>query len=277
MSYDILYRKAFIKVNEKEVIPFYESGSNNSYEASNPNKRSRCWHTESYHTKGGFIISNEELIKKIEAERDNLAERYKDQNEQYFDDKFFYFTSLKVNGKRNTTFNDYKNYYLNGIKNSMTIEEYEEKNVQFVMYPNIYNVEKAKEKGIVIKPAVLFESTEHMLKTIKEFTEFYKDTNVRCNIELVSEWAYDMMLRDKKWERKIKKSNKPKKPALTNNYWTITVNKDGSEGAYLYKMTRYGYKYCYYPAKKFETENKANSYLKRIRKTNSFGIKFISN
>lgn len=269
MSYDILYRKAFIKVTIDSVIPVYESGSNNCYDVvgRGRERRARDWHNDTFHTKGNFVVNNDDLIKSIDDFRLNTIERYSD----YSDDKFGWFTAISIYGKHtsNTTFGNYRGFYTDGVKKAKTIEEYLLYNVKFSLCAYKYDfVKYTDETGIEKKPDVIFESTEHMLKSIGEYTEFYKGTDVHLYIHISNDWCFDSMLRNEKKKRVMRP-----KVDLKENYFVIRV----VSGGFFAKFTKNGYKYSFSMSnavKKFETKKKAETFHSKMRGSERFEVMY---
>ena len=272
MSYDILYRKAFIKVDDNSVIPVYESGSNNCYEVTgrgSRERRARDWHNETFLTKGKFVIENDALLTNIDDNRLCVKNQYPD----YSDEKFGWFTALSIGNKHtsNTTFGNYRGFYVGGIKKAKTIEEYLAYNVRFCLCAYRYDFTKyTSETGIIKKPDVIFESTEHMLQCIADYSEFYKGTDVHLYIRLSNDWCLDDMLKSNKKIR-VKKE----KVILKNNYYAIRVI---SNGGFFAKFTKNGFKYSHWDSpyiKKFATKKQAEGFHSKMRISERFEVTFV--
>lgn len=271
MSYGILYRKAFIKVDDNLIIPVLESGDNNVYDVCGRGreKRSRDWYNHKFHTKGAFMIDKNDLLKNIEYNRLEVKSR----EEDYKDESFGWFTSVSLYGKHTSTtsFNDYRNFFLNGIKKGKTIEEYLLYDVKFSLRVYKYDFEKyTSETGIERLKDVIFQSTEHMLQSIAEYSDFYKGTDVLLYIRVVNDFALENITRELKKAR-VKKEKK----VLTNNFYVLC---SVVSGGYFIKLTKYSYKYTNYIngfVKKFETEKQAQNFHSKMRSSESFEIKYI--
>lgn len=288
MSYSIYYDKCFIKVVNKEMnsevyMPFILSGDNNVYECGigGKQRRARDWHNQTYHVKnGGFFATKDEIIESIMAERNDLIERHKGADAindiPYTDEQFGWFTALAIGGKTcgNTTFSTYKNFYLKGIKDALTIEEYiQQLNIRFKIHCYVWDEVKFKaETGLEVKPDVVFESTEHMLSLIDEYKSYYKG-NTQMSIYITNYGSYSINNRKPKGVRTVS----TKKTELTNNYWTIAYE----ENYYFAKFTKYGFRYGYRPFKKFATEKEAIRFHSKMKdrmlpkEFNNFSVKFI--
>ena len=274
MSTDIIYNRAFIKVDNERVIPIIEAGSSNCYEASGRNpKRARSWCNDCgfANYRDGFVIGNEALKKAIDdfrQERINSANEYvKEHGESwaYDDGNFGYHTGIRFYGKKKCTFTMFKNFYLNGIKQAKTIEEYRELGIHFNIHVNSWD-KKAEfaDKGIEYKEAVTFISTEHMLSTIKEFVDYYEPYGISLYI---GESGLN-------WNKKKLKQPKVKKAKTCKVVNEVFVLE--SDCGYFIKQLRWGYRYSYftsYNAKKFETEKQANAFHKRMKNKDNFKVR----
>lgn len=118
MSYDIFYRKQFIKVSNTEVIPFFEAGSSNCYDCglkrNRVGRRSRSWCNQKINNK--IIVTNDELLKYVEDYQESLIKRgiewsknENDETYQYNPNCFGYHASLSIKGysTRKTTYAQY--------------------------------------------------------------------------------------------------------------------------------------------------------------------------
>jgi hypothetical protein len=253
MSTDILYRKAFIKVNNNLVIPMYEGGSSNCTMYKNGREvKARDWSNDTYHSKGNIIINNDDLLKSIDNYRDNHLVN----KDGYKDDDFGWYTALRIYGKTRTTFSDYKNYYKNGIKNSKTIEEYADLNVYFTLQLSSYF--NYVEAGLEQKPSITIKSTEHLINVVNEYVEYYKGTKCPCYIT-VSGFMMDNMFSNQKM---VKRCTRIKKPIPTEFYTVVT-----EMGTYFVRNTKYGYKHsCFSITKKFKTEKECNRFIENQKK-----------
>lgn len=268
MSYDILYRKQFVKVDDKHVIPMVEIGSNNVWEMDNK-RRARSWNNiELGRTFNSIIVSNEQLLANIDRIRESEIDKTKDRTEEddkYTDNRFGYFTAMALYGRstRGTTFGQFKGFYKSGIEGAMTVEELKENGISVSLYPTPYAREAAEKAGLEMKPRVCFATTEYMLAIVKEYTEYYKDSGVNLWCSLNGDYNIDWLEKQRKIARKKAKTPKVKKEV--SEYYVIHTG----EG-YFIKNTKYGYKYSHYSDsylnKRLETEKKAESFLAKLKK-----------
>lgn len=283
MSYDIFYKKQFIKVSNTQVIPFIEMGSNNLWESDN-NRRVRSWCNCRANTDGQIIVDNTTLLANIEAYRERLIERNKDRTDTVYEDKSFgWFTAISMYGKSTatTTFNDYNNIYKSGIKGALTIEQLSELcGVGIRIHVYCSDEKKIKENGFEVKPDVYFESTEHMLDTIKEYTEYYTGVN-ECTVYILGySGSMDRLFEKKRMQNLIAKSakRKAKTPVTVDAFYVLEAIVH-TIPAYLIKNIKNGFRYSHYASngytKKFVTEKEANTYLKRLKNKEKFTVKKI--
>jgi hypothetical protein len=278
MSYDIIYNRQFIKVDEQQVIPFLEMGSNNCYEATGTGrKRARDWGNSFGLTNGKMIVKGEDLLKEIDKLEEETKERCIQNTQQYGEGweynpkRFGYHTGVAFYGRHtsSTSFNSFKSYYKNGINEAMTIEELLENDIRITI--NVYRWldEDITSKGLEIKPPVTFTSTQHMMDTIKEYEEYYGNKAtlyLRCN----GGWLIERM--KKRITQSKKTQKKEKKPIEVNDFFVLKCKEFSAH--YLVKNTRSGYRYSgfIYNSKKFIDEKSAQKFLNNMRNKDLFFI-----
>jgi len=123
MSYEIIYDKQFVKVNDKTFIPMILAGSNNCYEwsPSGKERRARSWWNFSYLLGGKLAGSLEGMLKIQENYREGLLERH---GEEYDDNSFGYYSSLSINGGGcNATYGQYTGISKTGCAKALTVEQ----------------------------------------------------------------------------------------------------------------------------------------------------------
>ena len=187
MSYTILYAKQFIKVDDENVIPFMLMGDNNVYEGT---KRARDWQRTHFFGKK-LVVSKKTIEDTIDNLRTESIERCNEYVEEYddtwaYDDsRFGYHVGIAISGKHTskTTFKMFKNFYMNGVKNAKTIEELAKLGCSIAIRVSHWDAEKIKKEGLEIKPTVAFTSTQHMIDTIREYEEYYKEINVNLYLD----------------------------------------------------------------------------------------------
>lgn len=266
MSYDIFYRKLFIKVSDTEVIPFYEAGSSNCYDCGTRNKigrRSRDWQNRTIN--GKTIVQHSEVLSYVTDYEKSLIEHYNDSHDdsQYTPNCFGWFTGLSIGGKSTskTTYSDYKNFFMGGIKKAKTIEELVENNIVISLNVSPYSKDKIEGYGLEMKPIVHFNSTQQLIDTINEYTEYYKNVPNCFYLTTVSEYSIGRFLKN----NSIKRVKKEKQLVTLKEYYVIQCPNSGI----LAKLTRYGYRYSFYvsnSSKIFASFKQAESYLKRMNR-----------
>lgn len=268
MSYDIFYRKQFIKISNTETIPFFEAGSSNCYDAGSRNrigKRSRSW--DNQRINGKVIVSNDEIIKHVKDYQESLIKRGKQNSDEYKDDSwlynknhFGYYAALSIKGytTAKTTYKHFLNFYKGGIKAAKTIEELKDNNINIELVVSPYSEKKIIELGLERKSIVSLKTTEQLVELIKEYDEYYKDVPSCFYLTSASEWGFKTYLKNNKQRR----MRKEKELITLKEYYVIKC----PNGGILSRLTNGGYKYvdnlAYYNSVKiFKTEKQANTFL----------------
>ena len=273
MSYDIIYNRQFIKVDENRVIPFLEMGSSNCYELSN-RKRARSWGNSFGFTNGEIIANNEDILKEIDDYEIRIKESCINNTKQYgegweYDPKrFSYHSGISFYGKttRNTSFSAFKSYYKNAIKEAMTIEELWENDIRISIYVYRWKDEDITSKELEIKPDVTFTSTQHMIDTINDYQTYYSNKIslfLRCNDGYLIE-------RMKKRKNRNKIANRKEKKRVEVNEYFVLQN---DNGGYFVRNTARGYKYSFFlggSVKTFMNEKLAENFRKKMRNSDLF-------
>jgi hypothetical protein len=181
MSAGILFNKAFIKVDNENTIPFIQSGSSNSTEDHNGRERiARDWGNSIVHSIS-IIGNNNQILQSIDDIRAQLIEQYNGYDtyqHKYNDSSFGWFAGVQISPKSpmKTTFNSYKNFYKNGIKQAKTIEEYSTFGIIFSIEVYCWDEETDFiEKNIEYKPKTNIKSTETLIQLVNEYETYYKE------------------------------------------------------------------------------------------------------
>lgn len=259
MSYEIIYDKNFIKVEQKNketvYCPMVYTGSNNCYEYYNGReRRERSWVPFTYIANGKLLATKEEMLTKMEEEKQSL----KDLNNEYRDKRFGYFTGLSIGGGCTATFGQYKGIVITGTKKSLTVEQCVENGIRISVRTGYdYKNEQLEEKGG--PHSIYVETTEEFLQAIEELKEYVKGTTVNVTVNISA--SENIM----KWIRKrlFPKTKKEKTLKTVDNYFTIYLP---DIGGYYAKGTKSGYKYSYKPYKKYETKKEAQKTVNRLNK-----------
>ena len=267
MSYDIIYNRAFIKVDDKRTIPFLQAGSSNCFEASGKNpKRSRSWENMRYHCEDSIIGNNDAILKHIDQCKADRIERCKQQVEEYkndswaYDDKNYgYHISVHFYGKKNVSFNAYKSYFANGIKTAKTIEEYNDLSINF--YISVYCWDMQKDfidKGIEYKGKQMITSTQDLIDKVKEYEDYYYPHKYSVHISaIITDYEVKYLL-------KKKRTRGNRQMQTVKSAWVL---KTTHSPHYFTRKTKWGYKYTYQNdfAKKFKTEQQAKTFLNKFK------------
>ena len=282
MSYDLLYNKQFIKVDDKRVIPFVLIGSNNVYEAGSNNKRVRGWSNTYAHSEGKrLIVENDTILANIDKYREQTMKRcaesvkeYKDDRWAYDDKRWGYHTSVAMYGKHTTTtsFGAYKSFFKNGIKEAMTVEELRNVGVTLSLRVSTYHDKAEFETlNLSVLPTVYFKTTQELIDKIGEYEAYYADAKSASLYisENGMDWFLDKKQRNKRNDIITKRAEK--KQVTVNEYYVL---KHIENGTCFVKNIRYGYKYSYHAisGKGFYSEAKAEAFHKRMRNKDLFAV-----
>ena len=264
MSYEILYQKCYIKLEDNLFVPMVEMGSNNCYENSGRNaKRARSWQNLTWVTGGKVMCTKEDIETQIDSERQELIKttstREKEED-RYTDEMYGYFTSISMYGKRcsTTTFQEYRSFFVNGCNSAVTVETLLENHITVNVHAYAWDSEKT-EKETGKKILKVYPKTSHELKQeLQNFTEYYQGTGIMFWVGL-DIWGDEL----KRMRRKINPKVKKEKKAMQVNEIYVLGNHLG----YFNRKLKRGYKYSYYlcsSTKKFLTEKKAQSFLSKL-------------
>lgn len=279
MGYEILYNKQFIKVDDKRVIPFIQSGSNNCYEWSgtgNRQRRARDWYnTVGYNPEGKIIANADDILADIIKERDATLVSYPEDTAETINKSYGSYKAISVGGRsqRSTSFGSYLGFFKQGIAQAKTIEELAEKGIEIYITTSRYSKDELAEKGLEEKPSVTFTTTEQLVSVIDEYEAYYKGTGVCYYISTHSPYSIESM---QKAERRAKKAALPAKRLLEiDNYYVL---KCLQVSGYFIKQSKRAYRYAFNPnnGKKFMTEKEANAYHKTMKRRELFAVEKIN-
>lgn len=186
MSYSIYYNSSFLKVVEDKYLPMFEGADSNVWSIENPNKRCKTWENTIFPNKE-ILLSEKELLDMLKEIKSELVSSYP---MEYGDNCFGFFYGIGIKGKKpiNTTFNDFKNLFKNGLKYAVTLNELKEMGVSLSAYK--YNngtrqqVNISNENDIITlyenKETVWFEYlnlSENKYNILKAIKDINKGTN----------------------------------------------------------------------------------------------------
>ena len=268
MSWDILYNRQFVRVNDS-VIPMILSGSNNCYEISRNGgngRRARDWWRHTFYLDEGALgITPERLAEKMDTKMEEYVERYKDEADRTAVMKSWgYYTAIRIRSNHNTTYNQYKAFYMNGCKEAMTVEELAEHGVFLRIGVYYYKQEDILNKGLEILPSVTPKTTQELINEFNRFVTYYGYNLVTVGFE--SEYAVERMI-------KMLRGKKPKERKYIETKEFYVLKAIGGYQYFIRNIKR-GYRYAFSEtsAKKFLTEKKANAFLKRMRNKDVFEV-----
>lgn len=128
MGYTIYHKAMFLKVGEK-YLPMFETAESNVWSYENPRKRTRDWGNTRFSVQNfSFLMSENDLLNiPLETEKRIMAK-----NSDYKKDSFGYYLGIAIGSKKTnkSSFNDYKNLFKSGIKNSITFDIMNKLNIQ---------------------------------------------------------------------------------------------------------------------------------------------------
>jgi hypothetical protein len=269
MSYEIIYDKQFVKVNENTFIPMILAGSNNCYEwsPSGKERRARSWWNFSYLLGGKLAGSLEEMLKIQENYREGLLERH---GEEYDDNSFGYYSSLSINGGGcNATYGQYTGVSKTGCAKALTVEQLANEYVHLHISTSRYGdtEEKLKEVGL--------EPLSFTPKSTQELEDFIENIAPKYAEATILQATFHGMSESKpKWIRKKYFPPKPKaeKVVVNSPYgYAVKIIKDERTFGYLYKYKggtfRYGHGET--SGRQFLIKKKAEQWAKNISKRRS--------
>ena len=259
MSYEIIYDKNFLKVEDEGVekfVPFVLTGSNNCYDMYN--RRSRSWWNWTYFTNGDGFATLETMLAKTQSERVEQMERERD--EEYSDKSWGYYTALSFGGGCRATFGQYEGIFKTGCRKAVTVEQLLEYSGGYVSVSSgYYDSEKLEKFGK--KPfSHSVKTSEELVAKYREAEKFLEGTDLAPRIELGGGEDVGKRIRG----RLFKKPQAEKKRIEVDHCFVV---KDFTNGNYIVKATRNGYSYSSYGkdyAKKFRLESEAKRYAKKL-------------
>lgn len=131
MSFSLYYKSMFLKVGEDKYLPMFETAESNVWSANNPRKRSRDWGNTKFE-KNNILLTEKELLSIPYKNEERLKERYSDYNGKNFG--FLYGIAIGNKSTVKTSFNDYKNLFKNGLKQSISFEALKNLNITIYGY-----------------------------------------------------------------------------------------------------------------------------------------------
>lgn len=235
MSYEIVYNRQFLKIDDK-IIPLVLYGSNNCYEVmwNGKERRERTWNPMYLGSNKMITMTESELMKFIEGCCGGTCQEHFMRNSKWVDDKALI------------------RFFENGIKNAKTIEEMSEK-YYFNGMQGCFSVWKGMNN--TIENRVEINSSEDLRKYLSEIQK-----RLECKAD-DEEIYFCLRYYDEEFKLRIQKERKPKE-RLTD-YYAIKVNGYN----YLVQLTKTRIKYCSLcnKTKQFKTEKDASRYIEKLK------------
>jgi hypothetical protein len=260
LSYDIIYNKQFVKLRStREVIPMLLSGSSNCFDigpGGRNGRRARSWSSMSYYNRKGKLSEKPDLIlKKVDAELPKYIRMHKGPEYKPADirARYGYFIAMVVGSGHcsDTSFDDWRGVFANGIKRSMTIQELDKLlvNIRFTTYP--FRADQPAEVSIHNEREYFAE-----LKTWREWQA--KDSHRSFSLSFI---PYDTDVVLKRLHAGKTRTPKVKTPVEQDHYFVLS---NGSYGLLRYTSRGYRYSWSESSGKKFRTEVDAEKFRKSL-------------
>jgi len=270
MSYEIIYEKCYIKVEDNLFCPIALMGSNNCYEVQR-NRRSRSWGNLTYITGGSILATKEQIAKTIDEERlkrikDNEDYRKNNPNwDIYSDDNYGYWTGVAMYGKHTsrTTFQQYKGFWVNACNSAQTVEVLREHHINVNIHAYVWDEAKFKKETGKEVLRVYPKTSKEFADEVKNFEDYYRGTGASVYVSLD---MYDENLARKMRVKLSPKVKREKTKQTINEFYVL-----GNHLGYFSKRLKgSGYKYSYdktsYICKRFLTEKTAQSFVNKLNK-----------
>ena len=246
MGYEIIYKKAFIRIDDK-FIPIIQYGSNNCWETIWTSKGYRdCpeknWGVWFYTREGKYqsqLLFNTEQIKEIASD----ISKPNSYGETYHKTRYTYFTQQEL-----------YNWFVNGMRLAKTVEEYLNMGNSIIFSISDY---RKDGNGDYLTGDDRIDITEYiksesgLLEIIEKYKHLVGIENIYFNVSFGSRELH------KPKTRRLRKE----KQEVTEAY-CIKI-----DSRYLVKKRRYGYSYTLNPTsqsvKLFKTEAQAQTYINK--------------
>ena len=257
MSYNIIYDKQFIKVEDKGIekfCPIILTGSNNCYDMNN--RRSRGWWNWTYFAENKGFLTLKEMLKKTQSERQEQMSRERDS--EYSDKSWGNYTGISFGGGCQSTFGQYEGIFKTGCKKAITVEQLKKFYGSITVRTSYYDKEKLEAVG---KEAKSFNVTtsEELVEKYYELEEYLKDTDFFPQIDLSLNERVPKRIRRELFSKPLKEKVK----VDVEFYYVV---KDFTQGNYIIRSRRNGYSYARAVggAKQFRLESQAKAYAKKL-------------
>lgn len=261
MSYSIIYEKQFIKVSDSKVIPIIVGGDSNVYN----NDNTRCRDTYNPLINGARMINLHDINEELNYTHNQYFDKKREKTENNIEKDFGFLAGIALYGKgtHKTTWNMYKNVFLNGFKQALTVEQLSSEGFNI-------SIKVSRKLGTTLNPSIDdlsrggFKTTEDLLnhmETVMDATKVLSGYGFYFRLEV-----YDIENKIKRVRRKYFPTNKKVKvPTEVDNYYVIKLN---VHDQFLLRSSKSGIHYSNrtYGAKAFIDEKAAKATIKRLLK-----------
>ena len=272
MSYEIIYARQFIKVEQEKkptmYMPFSLTGSNNCTELGNNGRERRArswWNWRYYLGENKYMGTLDDMLKVIKDELDSRIKNNVEKTVDEIKNRWAYYTGIHNNVQKGDTYLDWQRFFINGVKNAITVEDLIKCDESVIVRTGyIYYTDKEdkmKGKELFNKRA---ESTEHLLSLIEEAKEYHKDLDVGYELDLT---LYNDVSAYKRIRQQLfpQKQRRYRNPIETKTYFIINIKGYGGFSRRL-RGSGFKYTYGYDGGKKYLTEKQANRKVKDLQK-----------
>lgn len=289
MSYSIFYDTQYIKL-KNGFVPMILAGDSNCYTVGPHPKRARDWQIFSYLLNKNniqmhkFFATEQEIISAIDADIENTLatksgpDKYDDNRmitREEVAERYGWYTSLAIRGSTFTfTAKKYRSFVTNGIKNALTIEELDKIgiNMSFFEYhgSNICLSIDAPGRGLGMR----IRTEDDFFKELKIWEAWVSKCEAVTKNGKVAEVSFSLQFDSdesiatadlKRFRSERRRANaKPTENVEVDHYFTLK-----NENGYLFRYTKYGYKYAYNPghsSKRYQFKKDAERYIKTLEK-----------
>jgi len=265
MSYDIIYNKQFVKLrNTGEVIPMLLAGSSNCFDigvGGRNGRRVRSWDNLRYYNRKGKISEKPEVIlKNLDSELNRYIREQRKREDggkpSHVKEHFGYYAAIVVGSGHcfDTSWDQYRSQFANGIKKALTIEELD--NLGVNLYFNHYSYNGDSPDG---KPEeVQLRNERDYFIELKKWREWQANAGKTFYLSF-SPSNTDTVLR--RLRSGNHKTPKEKTRVEQDHYFVLT---DGYNALVKYTSQGYRYSYSQTGGKKFRTEKEAEKYRQRL-------------
>ncbi len=259
MSYNVVYKKQFIKLTDELFIPMTEEGCSSGRDYGT-NRISRDWQNVCWIGRSK-IVDKDKIFDLLEQK---MLKRHADRNSNYGDDEkvslqeykdnYGYYVGHYIHGKpNNTRWSDFVNLIKTGIKQAMTVEELRANGVSITM--GLYYGSEPEKHGLEDFGYVYPKTSEELQSEVERWEAYYGG---KCSFS-ISFSGIDYFLEKKSKANAFKRRNAQKKE-LAGGYFSLK-----NDQGYFIKLVKYGYRWAHALewARKFPSQKQAETFLKK--------------